>query len=224
MSTPRLEKVLGWDGNKLGPIRGLAVGKDGELFVMISNTYRGRCEVRALDRNGKYLRTILPYPANTPRERAGSLGQIEVDGERFPIINHYQSQSLAPMTGGMRRQNMAWSPRGHLVLVGAMGSAFDQGGPRHLLAMHPKGGAPDGVDFVGPRIAIPAGIRYSAGMGWNACFDHTAISPDGKWVYLTLSTWRSPHCVFRLDGARPRIGPGKDLGEHDGRIPRPDAR
>jgi len=87
-------------------------------------------------------------------------------------------------------------------MVGAMGSVFDQGGPRHLLAMHPRGGAPEGLAFVGPRIASPAGIRYSSGMGWSACFDHVAASPDGKWVYLTLSTWRNPHCVFRLDASR----------------------
>ncbi|MDD4888808.1 MAG: hypothetical protein PHU85_02670, partial [Phycisphaerae bacterium] len=36
---PKLEKYVGFDGNCLPNIMGLAVGKDGELFVLMSETF-----------------------------------------------------------------------------------------------------------------------------------------------------------------------------------------
>ena len=168
---------MGWDGNTFGrAISSLAVGPGGEVFVLISHTYRGRSEVRVLDKNGKYLRTILPYPAKTPPERAHSLGQVLVDGQPQPVVYHHQSLTFAPLTSGMRRQSMAFSPLGHLVMVSPTGTVFDNGGPRHLLALHPEGGAPADMDFVGPKLLRPIGLRFSAGSGWEGCCVGSPVS------------------------------------------------
>ena len=208
-SSPRQEKILGWDGNTFGrAISGLTVGPGGEVFVLISHTYRGRSEVRALDKEGRYLRTILPYAADTPPERSRSLGTLTVDGQLQPVVQHYQSHNFAPFTSGMRRQSMAFSPAGHVIMVSPTGSVFDNGGPRHLLALHPEGGAPDPMPFVGPMIRRAIGRRHSSGSGWEICFDHVVTSPDGRWIYLTLSDASSFHTVFRLD-ARPWLYPKK---------------
>ncbi len=202
-SRPKQDRIVGWDGNTFGrAISSLAVGPDGEVFVLISHTYRGRSEVRVLDGDGQYRRTILPHPADTPPERARSLGQLTVDGEPQPVVQHYQSHNFAPFTSGMRRQSMAFSPAGHLVMVSPTGSVFDNGGPRHLLALHPEGGAPERMPFVGPMIRRAIGRRHSSGSGWEICFDHVAASPNGHWLYLTLSDASSFHTVFRID-ARP---------------------
>lgn len=66
-----LERNLGWDGNALGStLVGLAVGPQGEVYVVLSDGTWGRSEVRVLDGNGRYLRTIMPCPATTPKECA----------------------------------------------------------------------------------------------------------------------------------------------------------
>jgi hypothetical protein len=50
---PRLEKCAGFSGNNFGGfIKGLAEGKDGELFVMLSDPFRGRSAMRLLDSDG----------------------------------------------------------------------------------------------------------------------------------------------------------------------------
>jgi len=199
-ATPRKEKIAGWNGNTFGrAIAGLTVGPGGEVFVLLANTPRGRSEVRVLDKRGRYLRTIMPCSAKTPVARRSSLGTVRADGEQLPLVYHFQSTNTAPLTGGMRRQNMVYNSRGFLVMVSAGGSLKEQGGPRHLLGLHPQGGAVPPMNFVGPRIAQPLGRPYSAGTSRTAYFDHLAASPDGRWIYVTLSARTSPHCVFRVD-------------------------
>ena len=196
---PRLQKMLGWDGQTMGPIRALAVGAGGEVYVVIASWVgRGRVELRVLDRSGKYLRTIMPYPAGTPADRAKSVGQLEIDGERLPVVFSGHGHSLSPLTVGLPRQNMTWNPKGHLVMASTLATAFEHGLPRHLLALHPQGGAPDGMPFVGPELRPPTGITWGHGEGDDPCFDHLAVSPDGKWIYYAPTTFFSPHCVFRL--------------------------
>jgi len=115
-----------------------------------------------LDRDGRYLRTVLPYPANTPRERAASLGQLEIDGERLPVVFDGTAHTLAPLTRWMLKQNMAFNPQGYVVMV----SGNEWKTPRHLLALHAEGGARADVDFVGPRIAAGPSRLASSSSTW----------------------------------------------------------
>jgi len=46
-------------------------------------------------------------------------------------------------------QNMAYSPKGFIVLASAAGTMAEHGPPQHLLAMHPQGGAPGGNGATG---------------------------------------------------------------------------
>ena len=184
---PRLEKYVGFDGNTFGGfIKGLVVGKDGELLVLLSDFAVGRSSMRVLDKDGKYLRTIMPYPANTPKERTDSLGAVEIDGERVPIMISGWTGAVYPLTCGLQNQTMAWHPKGYVVLVSAAGSMTEHGGPRHLLAMHPEGGAPEGVGFIGPRFRKGRAKTIGAdGEAYSDYLDHLAISPDGRWFYMT---------------------------------------
>jgi len=198
-SQARLEKYLGWDGNTLSPLVSLAVGERGELYVLMRSwVSRGRTELRVFDRDGKYLRTIMPYSAKTPPARTKSVGHLMVDGQRLPVVFSGHSHSLYPLTMGLKNQNMVWNPKGFLVVVSTIGTAFEHGLPRHLLAFHPEGGAPQGVPFVGPELRTPTGIMWGVGDAKVPCFDHLACSPDGKYVYYAPSTHTSRHAVFRL--------------------------
>lgn len=188
--TPRLEKYAGFDGNCLRNIMGLAVGKDGELFVLMSETHRGGTDMRVLDRNGKYLRTVIPYAANTPKERMAPVGMLEVEGERLPLIHNALARTNYPLINGMHHQTMAFSPKGYLVMVSALGTMAEQGPPRYLLALHPEGGAPEGVSFVGPQLRQGVkGMLGGAGEGTLGLFDHVSVSPDGEWVYLSAGQY-----------------------------------
>lgn len=198
---PKLEKIVGWDGNTLGgSIVGLAAGKEGEVFVLLSDS--GRSEVRVLDKDGKYRRTIMPYASNTPHERTHSVGHLEIEGERLPIVFNGHSQNLSPLTAGMKKQTMTMSPRGHLILASAVGTMAEHGLPRHLLALHPQGGAPTNTSFVGPQLLAPRNFLGGAGESGSPYFDHVAASPDGERVYVTMSgeSWafKQRHGVFRV--------------------------
>lgn len=196
---PRAERTLGWNGQTMGPIRALTVGAGGEVYVVIGSwVHQGRVELRALDRNGVYLRTVMPYPAATPAQRTKSVGQLEIEGDPMPVVFSGHAHALSPLTVALPRQNLAWNPKGHIVAASTLATAYEHGLPRHLLALHPQGGAPEGVSFVGPELRPPTGITWGHGEGDDPCFEHLAVSPDGKWIYYTSSTFYSPHCVFRL--------------------------
>ncbi|MDD4889973.1 MAG: hypothetical protein PHU85_08575, partial [Phycisphaerae bacterium] len=187
---PRLDKYAGFDGNCLPGIVGLAVGAGGELFVLMSESFRGGTDMRVLDKNGKYLRTIIPYAANTPKDRMAGVGMLEVEGERLPLIHNALARTNYPLINGMHHQTMAFSPKGCLVMVSAVGTMAEQGSPRYLLALHPEGGAPDGVSFVGPQLRKGSErMLGGAGEGTAGLFDHVAVSPDGEWAYVSVGTY-----------------------------------
>lgn len=224
-STPRLEKIAGWGGATLGsPVAGIAVGAGGELYVLDSEYDFGRAGLRVFDRDGKYLRTIVPYPAGMPQERAAGVYGLEIDGERFPMVASGHSGSLLPLFSGMQPQTPAWHPKGYLVLFSAAGSRnVEWANPRHLLALHPEGGSPEGVPFVGPELCKP-GTRYNYGP-----YDRMAISPDGQYVYLTTFNpygKNQPHAVYRVkwtdkDLGQPFLGKPNEAGADDAHFNKP---
>ncbi|MCX7590420.1 MAG: hypothetical protein N2255_02215, partial [Kiritimatiellae bacterium] len=204
----RLEKKLGRNPNALGTIMGMAVGSGGELYVLFA--VPGPASTRklvVLDREGRYLRTIMPYSTKTPMERTESVGHLVVEGQRLPIVFSGHAMALYPLTLAMPRQTMSWNPKGHLVAASATDSAYEFGLPRHLLAFHPEGGAPAGVDFVGPELSVPVGLYRGLGRSLYHRFDNLACSPDGTFVYYTggdstvgsdYYAQQSRHAVFRF--------------------------
>jgi DNA-binding beta-propeller fold protein YncE len=198
-SHAKLEKHLGGGGNIPGPITSISVGADGEVYALARSWVgQGRNEMMVFSRDGKYLRTIMPYSAKTPAARTKSLGQLDYDGRKVPVVYSGHAHALSPLTIRLPRQNMAWNSKGHLVLSSTLATAYEHGLPRHLLALHAQGGAPQGMKFVGPEIRPPTGISWGHGEGDDPCFDHMACSPDGKYVYYTHTTFQSLHAVYRL--------------------------
>jgi hypothetical protein len=76
---PRLDGILGRNDNTLsGEIGALTTNPQGELFVLLAEPFRGRAELRALDRQGKYLRTVMPYPADASRSPSASIACLDM--------------------------------------------------------------------------------------------------------------------------------------------------
>jgi hypothetical protein len=229
--TSKLEKFVGYEANNVPAVVSVTVGKSGELFVMGSFSYRGETEMRVFDRDGKYLRTIIPYPANTPVERLASVGQIQLDGERLPVLLNGVVRSTYPLINGMRRQNAVLTAKNQLIMVSAIGTLAEQGTPRHLLAFHPEGGAPEGVEFVGPQLRKgTTGMLGGCGEAAVPTFNHLAASPDGETLYLTDSPYahihgKGRHGVLRLKWADKESGAlfaGNDeAGSDDGHFNTP---
>jgi hypothetical protein len=205
---PRLEKVLGRNPNALDNIVGLAVGSGGDLYVLtgIRGPAGGR-RLRVFDRQGRYLRTIMPYSAQTPVERTERVGHLMIDGQRVPIVFNGHSMSLYPLIPNMPRQSMAWNSRGYLVAASAADSPLESGLPRHLLAFDPRGGAPKELDFAGPELSVPVGMMRGLGRSLYKRFDNVVCSPDGQYVYYTggdtmlgsdYYSQPSRHAVFRF--------------------------
>lgn len=189
---PRLEKILGRNDNMLsGEICAITANPKGELFVLLSDSYRGRAELRVLDRMGRYRRTIMPYAADTPAARTAPVGDVMIDGKRQPLVFNGQGHNFYPLVAGLRGQTMAWHPDGYLVAASSIGSMCNQGPPRRLIAFHPEGGAPEKTGFVGPEIRKAIGFMGGCGQGAAVGTDCLAVSPDGQWLYLVPSEWHN---------------------------------
>jgi sugar lactone lactonase YvrE len=207
------DSILGWDAQTFGSfVVGLAVGAKGELYVLDAEA-----RMKVFSREGKYLRTIMPYPAGLAKERTASVGQLEVDGERLPVVYNLHppvaTDGIAcvyPMTNGLVKQNMAFTPRGNLVLVSAMGTYVEHGPMRHLLTVSPEGGAPEGLPCVGPKVRDAVGYIGGSGERGAPWFDHLAASPDGEWIYFVQASdaklLKRSHAVFRLKWSDAKLG------------------
>lgn len=213
-SQAKLDKLLGRNDDRMGGIDALTISPKGEMFVLLADAYRGRAEMRVLDRDGKYLRTIMPYAADTPEERTRPIGQVTIDGHRQPLIFNGQGHTVYPFTAGLRGQTMAWHPDGYLLAASSVGSMCNHGPPRFLLALHPEGGAPPKVGYVGPKIREARGFMGGAGEGHSRGMDRIAVSPDGQWIYLVTDVKESTtfqkadrkHGVFRVKWTAKEIG------------------
>jgi len=211
---PRLAKILGRNDNTLsGSICALTTTPQGELFVLLADPFRGRAELRVLDRRGRYLRTVMPYAADTPEARTEPVGHVKIDGRRHPLVFNGQGHSFYPLVAGLRGQTMAWHPEGYLLAASAVGSMCNHGPPRHLIAFHPGGGAPEKTGFVGPLIRKPRGFMGGSGEGGAIGMDRLAVSRDGRWIYLVqdfkrgyLEKGERRHGVYRLRWSDKELG------------------
>lgn len=205
-SHAKLEKPLGYDGNALlGQILSLKMSPKGELFVLLADPFRGRSELRVLNSQGKFQRTIFPYAADTPPQRSKPFGHFMLNGKRQPIVSNGQAHAFHPLTAGLREQTMAWHPDGYLILASAIGSMANHGPPRYLMAFDPNGGSPENISHLGPKVRNAAGFLGGAGEGHSTGLDRIALSPDGKTIYFVQNmsgSWRFAkqvrHGVYRL--------------------------
>ena len=214
--TGRLEKQLGFDPYNFRAIVGLAVNAKGELFVLDSQGTYGASGLRVFDRQGKYLRTVIPYSASLPAGRLASIGQLTLkDGRRLPIVYNAHGQNLHPYTSGMKHQTMAIDPAGRLVFFSAVGSIVEHGPPRFLLFLEPDGGAPKTPGFIGPPLLKARGFLHGAGEGPVRYYDHLAVSPDGQFIYVSGGPFgrrRHRHVIYRIRPTDKKL-PSPRLGE-----------
>ncbi|MCX7590396.1 MAG: hypothetical protein N2255_02085 [Kiritimatiellae bacterium] len=214
------EKALGWNPTNPGfLVVGLAVGTNGEVYVLDAWS-----RLKVFDAKGNYLRTIMPYSAALSHERVESMGQLEVEGERLPVVYSAHYGTFHPLMSGLKKRTMVFSPKGYLLMTTGVGTKEEHGMPRHLAVLAPDGGTPAGMRFLGPRIREPVNYLGGDGERGTIWFDHLAVSRDGEWIYLNQAGesrhFKRVHGVFRLKWTdrmpeQPFVGraePGDDEG------------
>lgn len=105
----KFDKILAEDPQNIGAPRGVAVGPDGTVYVCAATGAAlpnwGSERMVALNRDGKYLRTILPFPANLKKEAVAGYGIYDLDGRPAPLLKNMPQRrfhaALAPRKGGL---------------------------------------------------------------------------------------------------------------------------
>ncbi|MHC4716886.1 MAG: hypothetical protein ACYS5V_07950 [Planctomycetota bacterium] len=173
----RFDGFIGGDPYTFGRIVGIACDEDGNVYLL---GFHGRINqnhlvLRVFDPSGKYLREVMPFPADLEPDAVKDLARWDEQRKAFLPRN---LKSLNPDFYGTGRQ----SP---LLLVSASkadGVVLTDG--TRLYRLTPRG-AVAGDAFVTrvmwPRKLIPWGSIPNSGRGPI----HVAISSDGRTVYLS---------------------------------------
>lgn len=121
----------------------IGVAPDGTLYVMASCGKPGGAYLLALDRDGKYLRTVLPSPAGLKAEQVKGLGRVKLrDETEVPIVYHAGVADCAPYVSGFRAQRLAITSRGLILMASGGNNWMDQAVPRHVRSSSPTGPRP----------------------------------------------------------------------------------
>lgn len=161
--------------------------------------------LKLFDHQGEYLRTIYPFPADKLNKVEGlNWHTFPQDGQRLPVKNSLYVQTLLSSGDNASRDDT-------LGRSGAGATAMAVRDGRIVLAKErlnrlATDGTSGGLPLTGPKTSL----TYEK-MKWQYKYEphnvyptHAALSPDGKWVYLTGYAWRFPinfdatNCVLRM--------------------------
>jgi hypothetical protein len=179
---PQLDGFLGFEPlpmssfRPLDSIRALAVGPRGELFVFYCfgslALDEGTLACCVLDRQGQYLRTIMPYPANLPDERLRGLKRIEREaGVKVPFLYQGETRSFVPGAGEVQDHRAIATGDGRVAFMGVLRKERHGQPTLQMVTLGADGGVAEGA--FGAR--FPAGI-VSASL---------ALSPDERTLYAS---------------------------------------
>ena len=190
-----------FDGFLLGPPRStgridaLAVGPKGRVYVFHKDeglVHWWSHKIKILDRDGKHVKAIWPYPADIDPKRIKALAPHQSrEGDLVPRIYQALKFSFYPEPGvlGVGRQGGSLSPA-----VDKEGRIYWMGYGLRLGCLDADGGVPYDT-LLGPKLlAKGEGRRPSL-----------AVSGDGKHIYFTgvqtrtgkTKAWRP--CVYRVN-------------------------
>lgn len=175
---PVFDGFVGASPYALANVRGLAVDRQGNLFVLeqaYDGHFPGPYDIRVFNRTGAYLRTIMPFAANLPKREASAFESIDTGADAPMPRNQYSVwpclQPLDPMRG--LKLSASLTADGCLVLHE---EAFGQ-----IAFLRTRDGTvPDGKFF---HPLWPASVKLPVyDRGGSPVL---AVSPDGKTLYAT---------------------------------------
>jgi len=132
--------------------------------------------MRVYDRQGKYLRTIMPYPANLPIERLNGAGVFQADGRIYPVWHDVTEMRLYPGRETYGHEMFVTSTGRVYKLVSAGGSGVNEW---VLRAINTDGSAPADAPMIGAPFAPPMRAPNAGIRNW------ICAASDEKWAYLS---------------------------------------
>ncbi len=206
---PALDKFIGGNPAALGEVRCLATNAKGEVFVfhifgkLHPSDSTLSCSV--FSREGKYLRQILPYPANLPDEKLTGLKRIDLGGgSKVPFIYQAETRSLVPGAGEFGGQSRAIATSdGRVAFAGIQESPlrYAHGGRVQVTVLGDDGSAP-GKSVLRTLLAEKGDTAS------------LALSPDEKTIYATgvrlgvyFNRMKPTNVVYKFgwDDEKPRV-------------------
>jgi len=199
---PTLTKIIGQNPGRLGSIVAIATHpKSGELFIFhLSGAIHpndGTTTCTVFSREGKYLRTILPWPGGLGEEKLRGLKRVDLDGQKIPFVSQGENRAILPGAGelGVNRPVVTGDGRVAFVShreVGSSKTRYNYPGIKQVTVIDSDGGMSGGKPF---RTVL---AKYS-----NALVA-LALSPDEKTLYAAglhegySKKPKSPHAVWRF--------------------------
>ncbi len=242
---PRFERTLFWHPwKRAGNVMVVATAPDG---VLVFKSGRAVDHLRYFDRDGKFMRTLYPFPAEKIESVPGIIWHRFPDGAKLPIKPNWQQTTLLMSGSNCSKPTYkdgkysGYAPR-KVELPGSAGHGLVVGKKRvaligHRLSRLALDGTSDGLNVHGPDVSYYGPDKE---FRKNVHPRRGAFSPDEKWLYLTMynqtllkstmkyglgrSTWR--HAVKRIrfadDKATPELFAGGDKpGKEDGQFDMP---
>ncbi len=159
-------RLIGANPYAMGRVRGVGTDAEGNAYLMTTSAGTGNFkQVLMLDPEGKYVRTVLPFPANLPPERISAWAGN--DGEIHPHNHNALGPEFYTIAG--------------LTLLGSVsekGLFLTDG--RRLFCVAKDGGMVDGK-FVHGELWPRKKALPNTGGGPT----HLTPSPDGRYLYLS---------------------------------------
>lgn len=204
---PAFGRMLGQTGQALHIVQGMVVDAQGNLFVTAKGmplSYRPFTETKVFDRDGNYLRTIIPFPAHLPESKLQCVSFVDAPGgRRVPFVRNPYLRSRHTL-----------SVQRHQPVVTGDGKLIIPTGGARIAVVGVEGSM--GEDFIGPIIAKlekPYVDRRKTRVHPRI---YLAMSPDERYIYASgvVRSYKSPrpgsrvgeggvvahdNCVYRID-------------------------
>jgi DNA-binding beta-propeller fold protein YncE len=191
------ERSMGWSPDSMAA-QSFAVGKDGRVYCVSGGS------IRVFDRNGKYIRTLMPPPGGLKPEDYGAFQMIKTKYGDYVFFSDWMGpfSSISGIVGGA-----ALTPDGSWLLFYSAGDPYRD--PMQLIVVNTRTGAIPNLRKVG-YVTDSSGGRPKAGVGiWGVDpiiqtteqWPRTrlpigvsiAVAPDGDTVYFS----GIQHAVYR---------------------------
>ncbi len=178
----KFDGFVGASPYAMGRVRGMACDAKGNLFLAeqsYDGHFPGPYSVRMYDREGNYVRTVMPWPANLKKEQVADYQPIETPAGPVPRNQYSVWPCLMPHQYAGFKMN-AVLPDGRLLLGD---DAF-----RRVFIVNADGSCVPGMygKAVWPGKRLP---RTGGSAEW-------AVSPDGKTLYVANWGATKPHKDF----------------------------
>jgi sugar lactone lactonase YvrE len=224
---PRFEKALDWfPKRRVAGARGPAMVAQPEGVYVYEGG--GIESIRLFGHDGKYIRTIYPFPSDKLNDVKDLAWRKFADGWQAPAFLGFWDCTL--LMGGRGRTDARWgtSAEGFAVGGGQIASISER------ICRMRTDGTTGALGLYGPAIAVSSACVSPGRTGEKVPHvpKSAVFSPDGKWLYLTgdyqylghdsssieAVRWPETHAVYRMEFAgdkSPEVWLGGKPGRDD---------